>query len=263
MSFPGPVESTAIERQSEVPYYQQLARVLEGRLESGEIASNARLPSESALCREFGVSRATVRQALQHLEAQGLVRRIMNRGVFAGGPNPHFGWTIQESEFLENAITHQNRSVATQVLDSGTTVLPPFAQRELDLPTGSEGFSLTRLRFLDGVPTVFSINYFPPEVGAIVAAASDTLAGTASLTALLASSGYQLQGAHRSVRAVLPPTDVADLLQVTRRTPLVQVRSTSWTAGDYRFDFYETYVNTDVVPLEMVVAVEQHRPSRS
>ena len=256
MSLPASTGTAVIERQSEVPYYQQLARVLEDRLRTGEIAADNRLPSENALCREFSVSRATVRQALQHLESQGLVRRVMNRGVFAGGADPHFGWTIQDSEFLENAITHQNRSVSTQVLSSGSVVLPAFAQQELRLPPDSQGFSLTRLRFLDGVPTVFSVNYFPPKVGAIVAEASETLAGTASLTSLLASSGYRLQGAHRSVRAVLPPREVAKALGVKARTPLVQVRSTSWTADDYRFDVYETYVNTEVVPLEMVVAAE-------
>lgn len=262
MSFPAPAGPATIERQSEVPYYQQLARALEARLQSGEIPTNSRLPSESALCREFGVSRATVRQALQHLEAQGLVRRVMNRGVFAGGQDIHLGWTIQESEFLENAITHQNRSVSTRVIRFGSTALPRFAQQELRLPPGSTGFILVRLRFLDGVPAVFSTNFFPPAVGAIVAEASETLAGTASLTSWLTSSGYRLHGAHRSVRAVLPSKEVAEGLEVTSGTPLVQVRSTSWTAEQYRFDAYETYVNTDVVPLEMVIAAEQQTPSR-
>lgn len=260
MSFPALAGSASIERRSEVPYYQQLAHVLEGRLQSGDIPPSTRLPSESALCKEFGVSRATVRQALRHLESRGLVRRVMNRGVFAGAPDIHAGWTIQESEFLENALTHQNRSVSTKVIRSGEITLPQFAQRELDLPPGSAGFALVRLRFLDSVPAVFSINYFPPRVGAVVAEASETLAGTASLTDLLVSAGYRLQGAHRSVRAALPPKEVAEGLQVKSRTPLVQIRSTSWTPDNYRFDVYETYVNTAVVPLEIVITSGHRTP---
>lgn len=255
MSF-GQAGPVGIERDSEVPYYQQLSGVLEDRVRSGAIANNARLPSESALCREFGVSRATVRQAFQHLEAQGLVRRVMNRGVFAGGRGSHVGWTVRDGEFLENALTHQNHSVTTRVIHSGTVVLPAFAQQELGLAPGAEGFMLTRLRFLDGVPAAFFINHFPPQVGAVVAEASEVLAGTASLTTLLVSSGYRLHGAHRSVRAVLPPHEVAEELGVAPGAPLVQIRSTSWAPDGLRFDACESYVNTDVVPLELVIAAQ-------
>ncbi|MFT4224801.1 GntR family transcriptional regulator [Micropruina sp.] len=260
MSSPEPIGSAHIERQSEVPYYQQLARTLEERLQSGQIAPNARLPSENALCQEFGLSRATVRQALQQLEAQGMVRRVTNRGVFASSQEVQLGWTIQDSEFLENALTHQNRSVSTQVIRSGPETLPSFAQQGLGLPVDAEGFSLTRLRFLDGVPTVFSTNYFPQRVGAVVAQATDTLAGTGSLTSLLRAAGYRLQGVHRFVSAVLPPTEVAEALQIAPGTPLVRIRSTSWTSDGYCFDVYETYVNTDVVQLELAIAAVPRAP---
>jgi len=243
-----------IDRQSETPYYQQLSTVLESRLESGEIKPESRLPSENQLCAEFDLSRATVRHALQYLESRGVVYRVASRGVFAGTRDGNHGWMIQNTEgFLENAITHQNRSVTTRVIRSGYKVLPPFACEELRLPEGTEGFELVRLRYLDGQPTVFSINYLPPSVAGIVAQASEALNGHASLSELLQRSGYPLAGANRFVRAVKPTAEIAEALGVAEGDPLLQIRSISWSTEGRRYDVYETYVRTDVVPLEVNV----------
>lgn len=246
--------SGSIDWQSETPYYRQIASVLELRLASGQVPGGSRLPSESALCSEFGVARATVRQALQHLEAQGLVYRVANRGVYAGRREKATGWAIQNTEgFLENAITHQNRSVTTKVLRSGRRELPADACDELQLPAGTEGFELVRVRYLDGQPTVFSINYVPPGVAEVVEQATEALNGTASLSALLQRSGYALAGAHRFMRAVRPSQEIAEALEISPKDPIMQIVSTSWRADGRRYDVYETYVNTDIVPLEVNV----------
>lgn len=253
MSIPAPTGPTAIERRAETPYYQQLARILEGRLGSGEIPASTRLPSESALCREFGVSRATVRQAFQHLEARGAVHRVTNRGVFAGGRDTESGWSVRDDGFLENAVTQRDRPVTTRVVRSGDVVLPAFVHEEFDLPPGSEGFALVRVRFLDGIPAAYSVDHFPAQLGAVVAEAPGVLAGTASLSTLLTSSGYRLQRSRRSMRAVLPSDEVVEGLAIDPGTPVVQVRATSCTADGLPFDVSETHINTAVVPLEIAL----------
>jgi GntR family transcriptional regulator len=101
---------------------------------------------------------------------------------------------------------------------------------------------------------VFSINYSPPGVARYVARASEVLAGTASLSAMLAESGYPLAGAHRALRAVTASPEIATALKIRKTTPVMQIQSTSWTAQERRYDVYETYVRTDVVGLEVNVS---------
>lgn len=248
-------EQQAIDRQSPVPYYEQLADVLEGQIESGVIAIGDRLPSELDLSAEFGVARATVRQALQLLETRELAQRIPNRGVFASRPSQDRGWMIQNTEgFLENAVGRQNRNVKTTVLRSGSVTLPPFAADLLGVPEGTEGHELVRLRQLDEAPAVYSVNYSPPAVAAIVAKADDVLAGTGSLSELLSRSGYPLRGAHRTIRALPATKDVAAALSLEEGEPVICVQSTSWTKNEQRFDVYETWVRSDIVPLEVNVS---------
>ena len=150
-----PTAVETINRQSPVPYYQQLVDVLAERITAGLVQTGERLPSENELCNEFGLSRATVRQALQLLESRGLVQRIAKRGVFVSESPPVRGWVIQGNEgFLENAIGHQNRSVTTRVLGAGPVALPSYASKELEQPEGTIGYELVRLRTLEGVPAL-------------------------------------------------------------------------------------------------------------
>lgn len=65
-----------------VPLYQQLKSVLKDDIERGVYKSGDRLPSEPDLIREYGISRITVRQALDDLEVEGLIVRRHGKGTY-------------------------------------------------------------------------------------------------------------------------------------------------------------------------------------
>ncbi|MFJ8931536.1 GntR family transcriptional regulator [Streptomyces sp. NPDC102364] len=252
-------QPAAIDRQASTPYYQQLGGILEQRLADGTIEAGSRLPSEQELGSEFGLSRATVRQALNLLESRALVTRITGRGVYATEPSTGQGWVIQEREgFLENAIGHQNRSVTTEVLRHGPTILPPSVCRALEVQENAAGYEMVRLRSLDNTPALYSVNYSPADLVPAIAAMTEVLEGRASFSEALDVAGYSLGGAHRSIRAVAPSPEVAKALDITPATPALHIRSTSWTPQGKRFDVYDTWVRSDVVPLEINVDATAH-----
>ncbi len=65
-----------------VPVYRQLAGILRARIEKGEFPPRQPLPSESQLMGEYGVSRGSVRHALQVLADEGLTVTIQGRGTY-------------------------------------------------------------------------------------------------------------------------------------------------------------------------------------
>jgi GntR family transcriptional regulator len=69
-----------------VPLYQQLADRLRRQIAEGAYRIGDRLPSEDALGEEFGVSRITVRAALDQLSSAGLLRRQRGKGTFVSAP---------------------------------------------------------------------------------------------------------------------------------------------------------------------------------
>lgn len=84
------------------PRYAQLREVLRARIEAGEYAVGAFLPTEAELCAEFGVSRYTVREALRRLSEAGYVQRRQGAGseVLAARPKQQYVHAMNSLETL-------------------------------------------------------------------------------------------------------------------------------------------------------------------
>lgn len=82
----GPI---VFEPVSNVRISSTIVHQIRGRIRSGELPVGARLPSERALCEQFGVSRRTVREALRWLEATGLITIRLGKegGAFVSSPS--------------------------------------------------------------------------------------------------------------------------------------------------------------------------------
>jgi GntR family transcriptional regulator len=241
-----------IERASPVPYYEQLYDVLVDDIRSGELKPGDRLPGESDLHRTYGLSRATVRQALDLLESNGFAQKVARRGYFVPTAEAPQGWLIEGlGGFLENGIGHSNPRVSTTVVKSGEQRLPDEAAIALRVPRGSVGFVLERIRRVDGELALFSINWTPPAVAPVVAAATGVRDGTSSLTTALQEAGYIAARAKRVVHAVTAERTLATHLEVPEGMPLLRIRSTTRDKSQVPYDYYETWLRTDIVPLEV------------
>lgn len=253
------VGNGVINRTSPIPYYEQLYEVLRNRIHEGVFAPQDRLPSEGELHREFGLNRATVRQALEMLETNGWAVRIPRRGYFASFPPREHGWLIEAHEgFLESYIGHSNKRVRTTVVQARHARFPEHAVRALQLGDSVEGFVLERLRYLDEELVLFSTNFSPPAVEPMVAAASGVLSGDSGLTQALRDGGFVATGANRVIHALPAPRSIAEHLEVEKGTALLRIRSVTWGSTLVPFDYYETWLRSDRVPLELNTTM--HRP---
>jgi GntR family transcriptional regulator len=71
-----------VDQRDPTPLHEQLASILRAEITSGKYAETGMLPSESQLQQTHGVSRGTVRRAIETLTAEGLVYTIAARGTF-------------------------------------------------------------------------------------------------------------------------------------------------------------------------------------
>jgi GntR family transcriptional regulator len=71
-----------VSRDSAIPLYRQIREQIEREITSGRLEPGSRVASEGDICRAFGVSRITARQALQELVAEGLLVRVAGKGTF-------------------------------------------------------------------------------------------------------------------------------------------------------------------------------------
>ena len=71
-----------IDHEGDVPVYLQLAAILRGQIDRGEIAPRRPLPSINRLSQEYGIARGSAEKAVQVLRDEGLVRTVIGRGVY-------------------------------------------------------------------------------------------------------------------------------------------------------------------------------------
>ena len=235
-----------IDRVSPEPFYLQLSKIVEEAIDKGVYSVGDRLPAESELCRRFDLARSTVRETLRTLENKGRIKMVPRRGAFVIDPEQS-GWVLQVAAgFFEGEVDYNQRKVETQVLEARLTTFAGAAAEALHMANGEAGFLLRRVRRLDGRVALYSVNYLLPELEHVIVG-SGVMEPQGSLNRVLRQAGHVIFGAHRSVEAVYAPPEIAAILEVPPGSPLLLVTSVSWSKDRRPFDYYTSWVRTDVV----------------
>ena len=105
---------TGINRSDRRPGYVQVLESIASHIRNLAIPAGTRLPSEPELIKHFGVSRTTIRKAIEDLEAQGLVRKIHGKGTFVQEPEQH--GVVDSFKGVEPALAEMGIAVANDVV---------------------------------------------------------------------------------------------------------------------------------------------------
>lgn len=215
----------SIYRESPVPYYYQLERILIEEIEAGRFEPGDRLPGEHDLCETFDVSRTVVRQALSGLENEGWVTRRKGRGTFVA-PRKVSESLFQSLTGLFEDVTFRGGTLRSEVRKLEGVPAPASVAAELDLEEGTQIIVLDRLRFVDGVPWVVATSYLPYD---LCPRLLDEDMEEQSLYAVLEEGcGVRISHGSRSVEAVAASAEDAGALGLGERDPILLLRSTSY-----------------------------------
>jgi GntR family transcriptional regulator len=145
-----------------VPNYYRLESHLRESIRSGALKPGNPIPPESHLCRQFSVSRTTVRQALSRLVYDGLIERHRGRGSFVA--EPRLEHTKMFLSF-EEEMRARGATTAIKLLDMRTEAAPEKVAENLGLAEGTPVVVLERLRLVDGQVIGYEIRYLPRHIG--------------------------------------------------------------------------------------------------
>lgn len=218
------VRMIAVNRGRNLP--ELVATSLRDAIADGSLPSSGKLPSEPALAAMLGVSRATLREAITLLEAEGLVDRRHGSGTFllpsAGlknNMNVNFGIT----DVIESAGRVPGSVNVAVRLGTG----PARALRALGLPQAAQVITLTRTRTADGTPVADVTDVLPVQRLAEVGVEADDMVAivteTESMQRALDKIGLVI---HHGIAEISPATatDVqARRLQIKRNALLLRI----------------------------------------
>jgi GntR family transcriptional regulator len=118
------------------------------------------LLTEKELCKRFGISRPTVRQAINELVVEGYLRKKKGEGaIVAGYPDAHDSLLIQES--LSEDMARRGIVPETRIMKFESTEPHGVVSAALNLPPDSQAVYVFRVRLVDSVPIVVSESYLP------------------------------------------------------------------------------------------------------
>ena len=76
------MSSGVIDHESGKPVYMQLADIITGQIESGDLVPDRPIPAETRLAETYGIARLTVRRAVRELRERGLVYTVQGKGTY-------------------------------------------------------------------------------------------------------------------------------------------------------------------------------------
>jgi GntR family transcriptional regulator len=207
--------TNGVSRRSPVPLYYQVESVLRDEVAAGKYPSGEPLPTEESLVRRFGVSRITVRRALDRLAQEGLIYRIPGRGTFVNSlRSTDFKIERNPSDLMgfEDDIRRVGFSPETRVLRHDWIRAPADVAETLGVRSSDEVLWLHRRGTVGGQPLWIEDRYI---VHALAARLRPKDYATPSLLATLAQAqGFAVDRGRVRITARAASRDEARLLGI-------------------------------------------------
>lgn len=210
-----------IDRFSPVPLYFQVSAQIEQAIESGHLEPGYKLTNEIALADELGLSRPTMRRAIQELVSKGLL--VRKRGV---GTQVVHGRVRREVELtsLYDDLSSTGKRPSTVVLVNAVEPAPAEVAEELGVEPGTSVLHLERQRLAGGEPLAILRNWLPHH---LLSPTDADLEGT-GLYQLIRARGTHLQIARQRIGARGATTAEARLLGEHKNAPLLTMQRTAY-----------------------------------
>ncbi len=203
-----------VDRSSPVPLYFQVAQHLEDAIHSGAVPTGTLFQNEVDLAASMGLSRPTMRRAMQHLVDKGLV--VRRRGIGTRVVQPKLRRPLELTSLYDD-LAQAGRAPTTELLSFATVDASGEVAERLEVPEGSQVLELVRLRKADGEPIAKLTNYLPEQVAKF----SENELGTHGLYELIRSQGVTLHSATQTLGARTATAGEARMLEEPRGAALV------------------------------------------
>jgi GntR family transcriptional regulator len=153
------------------PMYQQIAEKLRDRIETGELAPGAQLPTELELRDQYSSSRNTIRDAIKRLASQGLVETRPGQGTFVTPRIDPFVTTLtgppskggDSSAAYLSEVNESNRQPSVTLPRVEIQVPSADVTRRLRVPPTTQVVSRHESRHIDGIPWSLQTSFYPMD----------------------------------------------------------------------------------------------------
>lgn len=238
------------DRNAAVPLWLQVKQALSSHISSQNLGENARLPSESALCAHFNVSRTVVREALAQMVSEGQIYRLQGKGAFVRGPR-------QEQSFVSSTVGFSGElegkslAVSRRVLRQEVTLPTDRMQRFLKIGADTPVVAIDRVLSVEDVPR--AIVRWAMLAHVVPGLETRPLQNVSLYDTISRQYGVKLVRAERWIEAISLTRSDAELLGVHKGTAALGVESVGSSSTQQAIEYYTAHYLTDQSRLRLIV----------
>lgn len=224
MPVTGPVPDVPLDRTSPVPLYFQVATRLQQLIEDGHMPVGGRLENEVELADRLGVSRPTMRRAIQYLVERGML--VRKRGIGTQIVHPKVRRPVELSSLYDDLVKN-GQGPRTEVRVFEVKPAPDHIAEALGIPEGREITWFERIRHAGGEPLAIMHNAVPVD---LLPLRREDLESR-GLYEILRATGHVPRMANQQIGARASTPAEARLLGDHRGAPLLTMTRTAWDEG--------------------------------
>jgi len=152
------------------PMYRFIADDLRGKIKSGQLVPNEKLPTEGELCDQYEASRNTVREAIRRLTDEGLLESRPGQGTFVARTidpfvtvltaDPKTGFGGGETVAYLSTVREKHREPTTSIPKVAVVTASNTVARLLDIPQGTQVVSRSQERHIDSIPWSLQTSFY-------------------------------------------------------------------------------------------------------
>lgn len=216
--------------------HSQIETYVLDRIQSGELGPGDAVETERELEEKFGVSRPTVRQALNKLTTMGYLVRVKGRGTFVSTPK-----TLHRSSSVIESYRQEvgNKQLVTRVDGLELVRAEPLVAQALGLRAHAPVVRLARTRWLEGgKPVVYTVVFVPQKRFPDMTEVDFT---QTSFYDALDLRGLRVTHASRTIEVIPPPPLVAQQLEIGPFEPVIYVETHSETENGQAIEYAQSY----------------------
>lgn len=236
------MDEKAISKDSPLPLYYQLKELIRSQIELNHLKPGDSIPSERELAERYGISRPTIRQAIQELVVEGLLIREKGRRTTVATPKFR-QWFLESLTSFQDEMAQKRLSFSTKVL-AFERVPASSTLREVLGANVNICYKLQRLRYVEGKPVVLVTTFLPldlfPEMD------RENLEQNSMYHLIQSKYGYRIGGATRVIEAINASAEDAKLLGIAPGDAVQLIRTTGYLDNNRPFEYSIAYYRGDL-----------------
>lgn len=237
-------------RQDNRPLYLLVKERLEKMIADGSYQAGEQLPPEAELARLFGVSRATLREALRVLEEEGVLTRKQGIGTFVNQPRALVERGIEELFSVTESIEKLGQKAGSIIVGLEQAQADKSMAEALNLPVGAELLKLSRLRTADNKVAVYCIDYIPKIYTERL---PENASWDGSLFSLLESQlGIYIEQAIAQIVPINADENMAKLMHIRKNSPLLLLKQIHFERSGVPIFYCENYFRPDFFNFKVI-----------